>query len=289
MAERILVTGATGTIGRELVRLLSERGAAVVAGVTSEDKASALESQGVRAEVFSYSDAESLGRIMEGKARVFLLLPFTEGMKRWGLAALDAAKAAGVAHVVRSSALLADTEAHFQLGKVHGGVDLALEESGLSFTILRPNVFMQNYALRLSGEIREKNRFSLPEADNRTSFIDARDIAACAATVLLDPAEHAGRTYLLTGPEALSNMDVAAILSAEAGREIAYRPLSEEQAREKWMSAGLPEWSANMLLGLARQVREGVTGMVTGAVKHLSGRDPVPFRQFARDFRRSWI
>jgi uncharacterized protein YbjT (DUF2867 family) len=127
-----------------------------------------------------------------------------------------------------------------------------------------------------------------PEADARVSLIDARDIAACAASVLLDPVEHAGRTYLLTGPEALSCADIAALLSEQAGRAIAYRPLSEEQAREAWLAAGLPEWNVNMLLGLARQVREGVMALVTGAVKHLADRDPIPFRQFARDFRRSW-
>ena len=288
MKERILVTGATGNVGRELVRILAERGAAVIAGVTSEDKAKALEAQGVAAEVFSFSDDESLKRIMEGKKRLFLLLPFKEGMKRWGLAALAAARAAGVEHVVRSSGLLADTEAHFQLGKVHGGIDDALEKSGLPFTILRPNVFMQNYVRAQSAEIREHSRFSLPEAEARVSRIDARDIAACAAAVLLDPAEHTGRTYLLTGPEALSGEDVAAVLSEESGRTIAYRPLSEEQAREAWLAAGLPEWNVNMLLGLARQVREGVMALVTGAVKHLSGREPIPFRLFARDFRRSW-
>ena len=288
MKERILVTGATGNVGRELVRILAERGAAVTAAVTSEEKAKALEAQGVSAEVFSFSDDESLKRIMEGKKRLFLLVPFQESMKRWGLNALAAARAAGVEHVVRSSGLLADTEAHFQLGKVHGGIDDALEKSGLPFTILRPNSFMQNYVNFHSPEIRAQSRFSVPEADARVSLIDARDIAACAAAVLLDPAEHAGKTYLLTGPEALSCADVAAVLTEQAGRPIAYRPLSEEQAREAWLGAGLPEWNVNMLLGLARQVREGVMALVTGAVKHLAGRDPIPFRQFARDFRRSW-
>lgn len=289
MGAKILVCGATGNIGRELVRRLAERGAEVTAGVTSEDKGGKFVERGIKAEVLNYGDPASLLQAMSGKERVFLIQPFREEMRRWGMAAVAAAKAAGVGFIVCSSGLLADTEAHYRLGKIHGAIDAEVAQTGIPFAILRPNTFMQNYAQRHAQTIREEGFFALPEADARRSAIDVRDIAAAAAEILLKPGEHEGKTYLLTGPEALSNFDVAAVLSEILGRTVTYKPLSEEQARENWLAAGWPEWSVDMALGLERQVREGVTALVTGAVRHLTGRDPIPFRQFAKDYRKSWM
>lgn len=289
MGAKILVCGATGNIGREVVRRLAERGADVTAGTTSEDKAAKFVEQGVKAEVLNYGDPASLKRAMDGKERVFLVQPFREEMRHWGMAAVGAAKTAGVGFIVCSSGLLADTEAHYRLGKIHGAIDAEVQKTGIPCAILRPNTFMQNYVHHYGQSIREQGFFALPEADARRSSIDVRDIAAAAAEILFRPEGHEDKVYLLTGPEALSNFDVAAILSETLGRAVAYRPLSEEQARETWLAAGMPEWNVDMLLGLERQVREGVTALVTGAVRHLTGRDPIPFRQFAKDYRKSWM
>lgn len=283
----ILVTGATGTIGSRLVELLREKGMDFTAAVTSQAKAAPLEARGVRTAVMDYAEPESLKAAMSGKDCVFLLQPFRPELKAWGLAAVAAAKAVGVKHLVRSSGMGADTDAHFKLGKEHGLVDDAVIQSGLGFTLLRPNVFMQNFITSQAGMVRS-GVMALPWADSKVSFIDARDIAAAAAAVLADPGAHDKRTYVLTGPEALSMDGAAVILTRVTGREVRYQDLSEDQAREAMLASGLPEWHTNMLLGLGRYIVNRLASFRTQAVEHLTGRPANGFEAFCTEHKAVW-
>lgn len=287
MSERILVLGATGTVGSSVVESLSEAGADMKAAVRDEAKAQALRDQGVDTVMVDYADPDSLLAAMSDAARVFLLLPLAENMTAFARNALNAAKEADIKCVVRSSALGADSNAHFRLGRVHGVIDDLVEASGLPFVILRPNVFMQNYAA-MGQAVRDTGTVALPYDDATVSFIDTRDVGAAAAAALLEPDRHVGRAYTLTGPEALDNAAVAEFIARAAGREVAYRPVDMEEAGQHLEQAGLPEWNVHMVLSVARYMKTGYGAFTTKAVEHITGRPARSFARFAEDFASAW-
>ncbi|WP_285907135.1 SDR family oxidoreductase [Pseudodesulfovibrio pelocollis] len=283
----VFVTGATGVIGSAVLASLREAGVDVVAGAHAPEGAEALARDGVQARVFDFSDQESMTRAMQGCDRLFLALPLAEGMARRGHLAVQAAKAAGIGHIVRASAYAASSDAHWRLGREHGTVDQFVEDSGIPFTILRPNAVMQRFATTLAPMVRA-GQLALPEEDARVSYIDARDIGACAARLFLDDATHHGRTYALTGPQGISLAEVAAILTKATGREVAYRPVDEAVYMEALARDGVPEWTVNMLVSLTRVVKLGMAGNVTGAVAHLTGHEPRAFAAFAAEHADAW-
>jgi len=283
----VFVAGATGVIGSAVLAALREAGADVVAGAHTPEGSEALARDGVEARVFDFSDQESMVRAMQGCDRLFLTLPLAEGMTRRGHLAVQAARTAGIGHIVRSSAYAASSDAHWRLGREHGTVDQFVEDSGIPFTILRPNAVMQRFATTLAPMVRT-GVLALPEEDARVSYIDARDIGACATRLLLDGAVHHGRTYALTGPQGLSLAEVAAFLTEATGREVAYRPVDETAYMEALARDNVPEWTVNMLVSLTRVVKLGMAGNVTGAVAHLTGGEPRPFAAFAADHVQAW-
>jgi uncharacterized protein YbjT (DUF2867 family) len=197
---------------------------------------------------------------------------------------IDAMKRAGIEHVVNVTAMGAEQRPDFGLRKV----ELALEASGLGFTHLRPNFFMQIFA---SGphhaQIMSRRQIRLPAGNARISFIDAKDIAAIAKACLLDES-HRGRAYTLTGGEALSHTDVAAHIAAASGASVHYIDLSEDEARREWASAGLPAQNVERLIGFYRIVRTGAAGSVSPCVEQLLGNPPEGFTDFAARHRSIW-
>ncbi|MUM78567.1 NAD(P)H-binding protein [Pseudodesulfovibrio sp. F-1] len=283
----VFVAGATGVIGSAVLAALGEAGADVVAGTHIPEEIEPLAREGVQARVFDFSDQESMVRAMQGCDRLFLTLPLAEGMTRRGHLAVQAAKAAGIGHIVRSSAYAASSDAHWRLGREHGTVDQFVEDSGIPFTILRPNSVMQRFVSVLAPMVRS-GVLALPEEYAKVSYIDACDIGACAARLLLDGEAHHGRTYALTGPQGISLAEVAAILSGAIGREVVYRPVDESVYVENLSRDNVPEWTVNMLVSLTRVVKLGMMGNVTGAVAHLTGGEPRSFAAFASDHAGIW-
>lgn len=284
---RILVTGATGNVGAVVVEQLKQAGADVHAAVRDpeSDRARAL---GVHAVEFDYSEPEAMAAAMRGFDRLFLLLPLDQDMRKWGANAVAAAKAAGISLVVRSSGMGADPNAHFQLGKVHGAVDADLDESKVPFVVLRPATFMQNYVTLLGPAIKATGKISVPEADARTSFVDLRDVGAAAAGVLADPDPTLNAYYVVTGPEALTNHQLAEHMSRATGREILYEPAEVEEYGLALERAGVPEWNIHMILSVHRYARSDYTSFKTSAVEHLSGRPANDFASFAAEFAPAW-
>lgn len=204
-------------------------------------------------------------------------------MAELGIKSVEEAKRAGVKYIVRSSALGADAEPGIRLGRWHREVEKTIESSGIPFTILRPNSFMQNYANMLGHTIRTQSAFYLPMGDGKVSVVDTCDVAAVAAT-LLTKGGHEGKSYELTGPEALSNDQVAAILSKVAGRKITYVNVSDEDARQGMKDAGMPEWLINALMELYSTNKAGYTAAVSAVVEQVTGKKPISFAQFAKDY-----
>lgn len=282
MSNAIFVTGATGTIGRELVAQLKAAGAQVVAGSSS---GKAIE--GVETRRASFDDPASLTSAFNGVDTLFLLLPLQSDMVDLARNAIAAARAAGVTHIVRSSGAGADPNTPVAIGRVQGEIDRLVAESGLAYTITEPNCFMQNFVTFYADMIRAGALY-LPQGDGRVSFVDVRDIAAVDAAILRRPADHAGKTYVLTGGEALSNADVTARIGAALGRSVDYVAVTDEAATASMREAGVDAWSIDMLMSLNRLIAAGHAAAVSPDVQTLLERAPIPFDRFVADYVASW-
>ncbi|HET6373843.1 MAG TPA: SDR family oxidoreductase [Candidatus Polarisedimenticolia bacterium] len=273
----ILVTGAGGTVGRELVRSLTAMQAPFRAGYRSAEKAQLARSAGMDAVVFDYERLDSIRAALEGVDGVFLLSS-QPGLEP---ALVREAKPAGVRRLVKLSVWGAPTEA-FSFARQHRPVERAIESSGVPYTFLRPNGFFQNILNFYSTTIRAQGAFYIPAGEARISHIDARDIAAVAARTLLDDG-HAGMSYELSGPEALTYSEIAEKLSAAAGKTIRYVDLPEAEFRAGLLAAGADPAAAEALIDLVHYYIAGQAGTISPAVLKITGREPIPFDRFARD------
>ena len=285
---KILVTGATGNIGSQLVQRLKEKNLEVIAGVSSLSKAGRFSKQSIDTAILNFAQPDSLESAFDGVDRLFLLLPLVEAMVDWGPRVIEAAKKAGVRFVLRSSGMGADPDTPYELGKTHGLIDQALMASGLAYTIVRPNSFMQNYINYFGGMIKDQQSIFLPQGQGRISLIDVRDIAAVDAEILAAPEKHWEKTYDLTGPEPLNNEEIARILSRVIGKPITYMDIDEAVARQGLAQMGMPEWNIRLMESLNRRIKLGMTAEVTHWVRMIAGRPPTTFEQFARDHGEAW-
>jgi uncharacterized protein YbjT (DUF2867 family) len=171
----------------------------------------------------------------------------------------------------------------------HGQGEIALQASGLGWTLLKPTFFAQNFATYSGDSIRRESAFYYPAGEGRTAFVDVRDIAAVAAEVLANPSPHAGRSYELTGPEAHSMDEVAQVLSRVLGRTIHYVDPGEEQYREALESNGLPPALAGMFTYLyAVVVKNNWAAGTSPDIEKVLGRAPTAFQGWAQDARSVW-
>jgi uncharacterized protein YbjT (DUF2867 family) len=182
----------------------------------------------------------------------------------------------------------ADVNVSFRLGRAHGMVDQLLVESTIPYTILRPNVFMQDYVGIYGPDIRDQGVIELPHGDGRISLVDVRDVARSAAEVLTRPGPHWNRAYDLTGPEALSNADIAGTISRVTGRDIEYRSPADGDVRRSMLEGGADAWRAEALLSLHAHIRGGEAAHVSGAVEVITGIAPTGFDAFAREHSGAW-
>jgi uncharacterized protein YbjT (DUF2867 family) len=277
-----LVIGSTGTVGSALIAELSRRGIPAVAA--TRDPARHTFPAGVETAAFDYANEPSVQRALDGVDGLFVLAPpGLEGQAEHWRRLFAHAKAAGVAHVVLMTAKGAGEDTP------HGQGEAALEASGLGWTLLRPTFFAQNFASYSGDTIRRDGAFYYPAGDGRTAFVDARDIAAVAAQVLADPAAHAGKTYELTGPAALSMEEVARVLSTVLGRTIRYVDPGEEAYRQALAANGLPPELVGMFTHLyAVVVKNNWAAGTSDDVARVLGRAPTSFEQFARDHAAAW-
>ena len=278
----ILVTGATGTAGREIVKALSARRAGVRVLVRDEAMARAVLGPGVETAVGDLRSPATVAAALDGIERAVLLAPNTPDQVQMETGFVEAAKRAGVGHVVEFSGLGADLDSAARIARAHAMVERALEDSGIPFTHLRPNTFMQNI-LGAAPAIASHGSLPQPMGDLRVSLVDVRDIAAVAATVLTEPG-HTGRTYTITGPAALSFTDVARALSRAIGRDVAYVDIAPPDFKRVLMSAGTDAWLADALLELLPHVSARIGSLVTDVIAEVTGKPATSFEQFARDY-----
>lgn len=285
MPEKILVTGATGKVGHALVRRLVEDGVDVKAATRRPDRAGGLVGQAVEVVELDFDITETWDAAVQWADRVFLCPPpfDSHGDDRL-VPFLDWAVQSGAHHIVLLSAMGIEAREQLALRRI----EQRLERTGVNRTILRPNIYMENFARGfIARSIREDGVFRLPVDDARVSFVDARDVAAVAARVLEDDA-HFGRAYTLTGPEALDHDQVARIISEAAGRDVRYERISEEAVRRTLADEGWPADQAETFASLMAAIRAGRRAEVTDAVESLLGRPPRSFERFAAEHRDAW-
>jgi NAD(P)H dehydrogenase (quinone) len=283
MSNRILVTGGTGTVGRELVKQLKARGADF--SVMSSKPQALID--GVTLVQGDLSDAASLERAFTGFDTLFLLLPLVPNKVELATNALAAARRAGIKHIVRSSAAGADAASRASIGALQGKIDDLVKATGIAYTLLLPNAFMQNHITFNAGQIKSGALFA-PLGEGAVSMVDVRDVAEVAATVLTAPAEHAGKSYVLTGGEALTSTQQMAAVSGALGREVKYVDVPEQAATDAMVKMGMPAILIDWLTSLNHVFKQGWASGVSGDVQKLTGHAPRTFAAFATEHANAW-
>ena len=298
MAETILVTGATGTVGSEIVKQLlssakgerggKEEGVVIKAAARSANDSTFEKFGGVQVVQLDYNKPDTLTSALRGVDKLFLLTPFQSNMVDLTSNLVDEAKKAGVKYIVKQSVIEADAQPGITPTRLHRQAEKIIEESGIPFTFLRPNFFMQNFITFYSHSIKTQGAFYVPAGDAKTSFVDVRDIAAVAVQALLSNKnggdKHTGKAYDITGGEALSYGQAAEILSSEIGKKVNYVNISDEDARKGMKDMGIDEWTINSMIELFGITRAGDVSDISPAVEQITGNKPITFSQFARDY-----
>ena len=252
----ITVTGSTGTIGAELVRLLSQAGVPTRAVFR---KARSLPSlPGVAWLQADLGDPGALEPALAGTSRLFLLSGNEQGFGRLQIELVRAAERLGVQHLVKLSALGASNHSNSAIAREHWEAEQAIQQTTRTWTILRPHAFMQNWLGEVAESVRAEGVIYSPIGDGRVPFIDTRYIAAVAAEALLHPESHAGHKYFLTGGEAVGYADLAAALTAALGKTVAYRPISMDEARARMSAKGVTPYLIDAMLAIAAYQKAGV-------------------------------
>jgi uncharacterized protein YbjT (DUF2867 family) len=280
MSNSILITGASGNIGQPLVRELQALGADFA--IMRSQSQPATTSDAVATRVGNFADVASLTQAFTGIDTVFLLFPLVEEKLQFAKNAAAAAVAAGVKHIVRSSGAGADAKSDFALPRLQGQIDDVLAATKIPTTFLRPGGFMQNYGNYHSQAIKDGTIY-MADAQKAQALIDARDIASVAATVLTNPAAHAGRVYWLTGAEEFTGVQAAQTISAAINKSVQHVSVSTTAARETMNQWGMPVFLVDVMDSLNQIVSAGYASGVSSDVASLLGRPPRSFKAYAAE------
>jgi uncharacterized protein YbjT (DUF2867 family) len=288
MVEMILVSGATGTVGSEVVKQLSSfTDVNIKAAARSVEKIKNLESgNNVKGVHIDYNKPESMKEALKDVDKLFLLAPAVPNAEELESNLVNEAKKAGVRYIVKQSVMGADEDADVEIMRQHRKAEKIIEESGIPYTFLRPNEFMQNFINFHGHSIKNNNAFYLPLENAKVSVVDVHDIAAVAVKALTENGDnnrHNNKAYLITGPEALSYHQMAELLSNATGKKVSYVSISEDEARAAMKEMGMDDWLINTISELASYFKKGYASQVSSAVEEITGKKPLSFSQFAND------
>ena len=288
MVETFLVSGASGTVGSEVVKqLFSSTDVNIKAAARSVEKIKNLEGDRVKAISIDYNKPESLKDALKNVDRLFLLTPDVPNADELASNLVNEAKRTGVRYIVKQSIMGADEDANVGTMRLHRKAERTIEESGIPYTFLRPNEFMQNFINFHVHSIKNNNAFYLPLEDAKVSVVDVRDIAAVAVKALTEngsSSKHNNKKYLITGPEAVSYHKMAELLSNATDKKISYVAISDEEARAGMKEMGMDDWIIKTISELSNYFKKGYASQVSSAVEEVTGRRPVTFSQFAKDY-----
>jgi uncharacterized protein YbjT (DUF2867 family) len=280
----ILVSGGTGKVGGEVLRLAAERGVPVRALVRDRARAASALPDDIDIVEGDLADHSAIDEALDGAEAAFLAVGGTDDQQRLEEGFVDCAARRGV-RVVKLSAFGVDAGSPVPYDRWHAAVEQRLTASGTAWTILRPTVFMQN--LLGSADTIARGQLFAPAGEARVAQIDARDIAAVGLVALIDD-QHAGRTYDLTGPQSLTYADVAAAFRDVLGRDVTYVDLPPDAFAAALAGSGMSPVLVESLTALMATIRAGSQDHVTTTVSDLLGRPPRDIRTFLADHRRAF-
>ena len=284
----ILVTGATGKNGIEILKRLSGRGERIRAMVRKKTEimhcAANCTLEFVEAD---FDDTASLRNVLNGVQRAFLVTNSSERIEARQLRFVTLARESGVKHIVYLSQLHASIDSPLRFLRYHAAVEEALRGSGMTYTYLRPNLYMQGL-LMIGKSIANEGRFFAPAGDARVSVVDVRNVAAVAVAALTKTG-HEGKTYDLTGPDALTHTQMAAQLSQALGRPITFVDVPEKAFRDALRRLHMPDWQADGLIEDYAHYRRGEASDISSAVQEVTGEAPHHFIEFARDYKEAFL
>src|SRR5258706_9431410 len=276
----ILVTGATGMTGSELVRRLSAKGVRVRGLTRNVAKAAALAAlPNVEIVEGDMENPETLSSSLQGVERAMLISSSDARMLQVQSNFIEAAQKARVKYVVKLSGIMPELDSPFRYARMHGEIEKRLESSGMAFTHLRAGEFFTAYFRRVPLIV-AKGLLVLPMENGRIASIDVGDLAEVASTVLPN-AGHEGKTYPITGPEALSMAEVAEKLSVVTGKPIQYVNVSPEEAKNANLANGMPPYVADSLFELFAERRNGKESQVSSVIPTIFGWQATRFDEFA--------
>ena len=278
----ILFTGLTGAVGTEIVKLLPEFGIQARGLVRDPAKADLIGAAGVEVIPGDLGDPVTVKEALQGCDKAFLLMANSREQLDLEKGFVDAARASGVRRLVKMSANGANSNSTSLLKRYHGNSEQHIRESGLSYTLVRPNYFMQNM-FHVAASIVEQDKYFMPMRDGQVGIIDVRDVARFILTVLTRPG-HENKTYEITGPELVSFHDIAGQLSEVMGREIRYVDVPAEDFKES-LSQWVPDdWYVETVSDMFKLTAQGRGALLNDIYSQVTGRAPTTLRQFFRDY-----
>jgi len=283
MENKILITGSTGNIGKEIVKLLKANNANFVAGTT---KGEAIE--GVETVKVDFADKESLKKAMQGITTLFFVLPSHPEAAKFGENVINMAKENGVKHIVRSSGSFADVNSDLLIEKLLGTTDKYLKESGMDFTITAPSSFMQNFSTTMAADYKTGVIYQ-SAGDTKISWTDLRDIAAVNVEVLLNPEKYLNQTLTITGSESLNYQEAINQMNEVLGKETKYVAIPNEAASKAMADMHFPQFIIDLLISLNDSIKQGHFVETTDTIKKVLGRKPIAFKQFVEDHKNVWL
>jgi len=279
----ILITGATGNVGTQLTKQLAARRIPFRAMVRSlKDAETFSKMEGAEAVIGDFNDAEIVAAALQGIERAFLLTNSSEKAEAQQKAFVDEAARAGIKQIVKLSQWAADENSPVRFLRYHAAVENKIKNSGIAYTFLRPNLFMQG-VLGFRDSIAGQGKFFAAIGDAKISVVDVRDIAAVAVAALTEE-RHAGKIYNLTGPEALTHQAIAVKLSHALDRPIQFVDVPPEAMRESLLQAGFPIWQLDGLIEDYAHYARGEAASVESGIEVATGKPPHSFAEFARDY-----
>ena len=278
----ILFTGLTGAVGTEIVKLLPEFGIQARGLVRDPAKADMIKAAGVEVVHGDLGDPDTIKEALRGCDKAFLLMANARQQLDLEKGFADAARTAEVRHLVKMSANGANSNSTALLKRYHGDSEQYIRESGLPYTLVRPNYFMQNM-FHVAASIVEQDKYFMPMRDGQVGIIDVRDVARFILTVLTRPG-HENKTYEITGPELVSFHDIAGQLSDVMGREIRYVDVPAEDFKESLVHWVPDDWYVETVSDMFKLTAQGRGALLNDVYTQVTGRAPTSLRQFFRDY-----
>ena len=283
MSNKILVTGADGNVGSHVIDLLREQHAENIRAASYSGIIDGVDSIAI-----DYADIASLENATKGISVIYMVVPTDPDMVQWGRNLIAAAKTNGVKHIVRLSTSLAKIDSPLKVIELLGTTDQDLINSGVDYTIVAPQFFMQNF-INFYSEDYKSGTLYLPASTGKVGWVDLKDIASVSVAVLMNTTMFKAQTLTVTGSENLSYAEAVEQINEVIGRQSKYVAVTDEAAIHAMQDKQFPPFIIDFMISLNHAVVKGYTEEVTDTVERLTGRKPISFKQFVTANQKKWL